>query len=186
MQNNNKSSQEKNNNNNNSNNNNDPLISKNNELQSTAPRRSGDGHGGVVPGDVHGLNHLNNRGRPHTNPPFSGDFSGDLDPYHPLGGVRPAGNLMGPGHPLFSDGDHHYLAVNNNNNNPNDDYRSGFGMRPRFDPFGPPGGPQQVAPPPGRGDNNNNNDGRGRHCPGEPNPDHLAPPDDLRNNDFSY
>ena len=89
-----------------------------------------------------------------------GDFEGDLLP-RGVGSLDPgqAGNLMGPGHPAFQGGgrlDH--LGPS-----------SGFGMRPRFDPFGPPGGPTDpnIHPPGGTGD---------------PNPDHLRPTNYLGNN----
>ena len=98
-----------------------------------------------------------------TREPNRGDFSGDLIP----AGVAPftpnGGNLMGPGHPLF--------------NGPAT--TSGFGMRPRFDPFGPPGGPQDPnvfhdpripRPPPGG--------------LGIPNNDIARPPNHLSNNMF--
>jgi hypothetical protein len=66
-----------------------------------------------------------------------GDFAGDLG----LSGVRGSGlqdpfrigapgNLMGPNHPMFG----------GSGVGPN----SGFGMRPRYDPVGPPGGPTEL------------------------------------------
>jgi hypothetical protein len=96
--------------------------------------------------------------------PNRGDFAGDLVPsgINPLG--PGGGNLMGPGHPLLG----------------GPSVPSGFGMMPRFDPFGPPGGPQDpditmrdprlVRPPPGG--------------LGVPNNDILRPPNNLSNNMF--
>jgi hypothetical protein len=117
---------------------------------------------------------LQQHGRP-------GDFSSDLLPS--VGGGAnpmndPTGNLMGPNHPAFRGGQP-------------PEPRGGYGMRPRFDPFGPPGGPtdprnidpsrnvdpsrnpqhpRQPRPPPGGA--------------GEPNPDHERPPSDLSNKWF--
>ena len=90
-----------------------------------------------------------------------GDFAGDLAP----GGMVPgphgphpdSGMVMGPNHPLFTGG-----------------LPSNGGMRPRFDPFGPPGGPtepeddQPPGPlPPSR---------TGNRQPVQPNRDHMRPP----------
>lgn len=97
-----------------------------------------------------------------------GDFAGDLNPPGPDFLGSGGGNLMGPGHPMFTG-----EGMPGTN--------SGFGMRPRFDPVGPPGGPQdplrnqQQQPP------------RRRGPPGglgDPNPDHARPPNDLNNNMF--
>lgn len=106
--------------------------------------------------------------------PPGGDFAGDLNPS--FAPDQPAGNVMGPNHPMFQGGSGDGFATN-----PNDDYRSGFGMRPRFDPFGPPGGPQQVSYP-----QRGSGGGERRRPSGEPNPDHLEPPNSLGNdNEFS-
>lgn len=87
--------------------------------------------------------------------PGRGDFSGDLMP----GGLQVdplhGGNLMGPGHPMFGAG-----GV------------GPHGMTPRFDPFGP----QQ----PDMGSTR----GGGRGSGGNPNPDHMRPPNNLNNNMF--
>lgn len=109
-----------------------------------------------------------------------GDFSGDLlftpsdpllNPNLPL--PRPTGNLMGPNHPLFNLEEQQQY---------DDDVIGGQRMRPRFDPYGPPGGPTDpsfVDPTfPGRGRANRGR-GRGRGGPGDPNPDHLRPPRDF-------
>lgn len=113
---------------------------------------------------------------PHENPsiqvfqPNRGDFAGDL---HPPG--RPdflgggGGNLMGPDHPMFNGG---RAGIGG----------GGFGMRPRFDPMGPPGGPQDPNNP-----SNLQQPLRRRPPPGglgEPNPDHARPPNNLNNNMF--
>lgn len=135
-----------------------------------------------------------------------GDFEGDLLPGGPQpGGLhgmpnRGAGSQVGPNHPMFDRtfGD----DVDGYNNY--DEFDGGFGdgggsfgipgvgdmgMRPRFDPFGPPGGPTE----PGRGRNfpgrgsrlgrgrgRGGRGGRGRGAPpggfGNPNPDHMTPP----------
>jgi hypothetical protein len=122
---------------------------------------------GVMPGERH-----YNPANP-LPPPTRGDFAGDLgcDPLRMPG--RPTGNTMGPNHPMFQQ---QQQPVGYN---PQDDYRSGFGMRPRFDPFGPPGVP--PGPPPPRGGGNP----QGRPVPGEPNPDHLTPPNSLGDDMFS-
>jgi hypothetical protein len=101
-------------------------------------------------------------------PSNRGDFAGDALPLgiHPLGPNHngSGGNLMGPNHPLFHMGP-----------NPNP---SGFGMMPRFDPYGPPGGPQDPK----------HFDTTGRPIPpgglGIPNNDIARPPRDLSNNMF--
>lgn len=111
-------------------------------------------------------------------PMFVGDFSGDLHgPLDPLRigrtGPDSSGSLMGPNHPLFQGGG----GIGGVGG------ASGFGMRPRFDPFGPPGGPQEVRPV----------GPDGRPLPphmrprgsGEPNADHLRPPNSLGGNMFS-
>jgi len=109
-----------------------------------------------------------------------GDFAGDLlftptdplmNPNLPL--PRPTGNLMGPNHPLF------HLQEQYDND---DDIIGGHRMRPRFDPYGPPGGPTDptfVDPTfQGRGRANRGR-GAGRGGSGDPNPDHLRPPRDF-------
>ena len=109
-----------------------------------------------------------------------GDFDRDLLP----GGVdNPAGNLMGPNHPAFG-GLHPAVG-------------GGYGMRPRFDPYGPPGGPTDPSNvlDPNRtvldpNDPRNNRQGGPRHPhpppggTGDPNPDHERPPNNLSNNMF--
>lgn len=105
-----------------------------------------------------------------------GDFDRDLMP----GGVNDGsgGNLMGPNHPTFGG-----PPIGG----------GGYGMRPRFDPFGPPGGPtdpRNVDP----NRNEDDEDPRNPQLPrrprpppggtGDPNPDHERPPNDLSNNLF--
>lgn len=114
----------------------------------------------------------------HQNNYPGGDFADDLNPANgvaPHFGGRPdfGGNMMGPNHPIF----HHPSGGGITGMGPN----SGFGMRPRFDPVGPPGGPQDPK-------SNDHGIIPGRRPPpggsGEPNPDHLVPPNNLRNNMF--
>jgi hypothetical protein len=99
--------------------------------------------------------------------PHQGDFAGDLYPAGNGDFLGDRGNLLGPNHPMF--GGQGGLG-------------GGLGMRPRFDPFGPPGGPQDpnnLQPPLGPR--------RPRPPPGglgDPNPDHLRPPNNLNNDMF--
>lgn len=100
-------------------------------------------------------------------PRRGGDFSSDLRPPG-LAGIDGSdsmgGNLLGPNHPMFQGGP---------------SIGGGLGMQPRFDPIGPPGGPQDLRP--------NNNHPRNRPPPGgfgDPNPDHARPPQNLNNNMF--
>ena len=103
-----------------------------------------------------------------------GDFDRDLLP----GGIdSPAGNLMGPNHPAFGG----VPAIG-----------GGYGMRPRFDPYGPPGGPQDPRYlDPNRNDVDPNDPRNPQQRPrpppggtGDPNPDHERPPNNLSNNMF--
>jgi len=106
----------------------------------------------------------------------AGDFAGDLNPLGNMGldplqryGPDNTGNLMGPNHPAFHGGG--MTGVGGG---------SGFGMMPRFDPFGPPGGPQEIPSlgPDGR-------PARGRPGgAGNPNNDMLKPPNSLGNNNM--
>lgn len=96
------------------------------------------------------------------------DFEGDLQPGGGWGGPG-GGNLMGPGHPIFTGGRGGGMGEG-----------GGLGMpQPRFDPYGPVIPPSRGGPPmpPGRGGVIDPNDPRG---PGrafrEPDPDHLPPP----------
>jgi hypothetical protein len=126
-----------------------------------------------------------------------GDFGDDLAPggFGPLpnsGGLAPpgsGGNLMGPNHPAFRGGDY-----DNSNSLGGGDFNNpggvgGLGMRPRFDPFGPPGGPTDpdngggLCPDPRRGNGNGRGRMRGQRG-GNPNPDHMRPPNDFGGNMF--
>mmetsp|Transcript_13161 Transcript_13161/g.18870 ORF Transcript_13161/g.18870 Transcript_13161/m.18870 type:complete len:603 (+) Transcript_13161:53-1861(+) len=108
-----------------------------------------------------------------------GDFAGDLlTPVGNFGGSSsrapppPAGNLMGPNHPMFTT-DGRFLSEP-------DAVIGGLGMRPRFDPYGPPGGPTDpLFVNPGRR-------GRGRGGTGDPNPDHLRPPQGFGQDDNMF
>eukprot|EP00578_Thalassiosira_sp_NH16_P030589 CAMPEP_0181082132 /NCGR_PEP_ID=MMETSP1071-20121207/3461_1 /TAXON_ID=35127 /ORGANISM="Thalassiosira sp., Strain NH16" /LENGTH=625 /DNA_ID=CAMNT_0023163703 /DNA_START=148 /DNA_END=2026 /DNA_ORIENTATION=- len=136
------------------------------------------------------------------------DFEGDLIPGGPRpGGLhdvpsRGAGSQVGPDHPMFDRtfGDDDYYG----HGGADDDFGGGFGgggggfgvpgigggmgMRPRFDPYGPPGGPTDPGRGgrfPGRGSRlgrgrGGRGGGRNGRVPpggfGNPNPDHMTPP----------
>ena len=140
-----------------------------------------------------------NFGVPRKNDLYQGDFAGDVVPNitgHPSNSNHPllhGGNLMGPNHPAFMK----YQQSKSKNLNSDDDEGNsggaglprfgGLGMQPRFDPYGPPGGPTMDP------DRNPDHDplrvlsgrdrGRGGRLPkppkGDPNPDHMKPPNDL-------
>ena len=138
-------------------------------------------------------------GPAHTGRRNRGDFEGDLMPGGPLPGPDigqtphvGGGSQVGPNHPLFDrtfgdDGNHGYgddLGFDESGPSFRVPGTGGFEMRPRFDPFGPPGGPTE----PGRGLRGGRGRGRGgrvgrggsgRAPPGGfgfPNPDHMTPP----------
>jgi hypothetical protein len=135
-------------------------------------------------------------------PHHRGDFADDLLPASSSGlqdprfgrvgggrmGGRMGGNLMGPNHPIFSPGS---VGVGGDYGN---DQFPGMGglpiggpgtMQPRFDPLMPPGiGGDDFPPPPGSLAAANSRRLRGRTVPGEPNPDHLPPPNSLGNNNM--
>lgn len=112
----------------------------------------------------------------------TGDFASDLEP----GGIRDtrfgtmgnhSGNLMGPNHPAFS--------------GHSDDLISPMppSMLPRFHPVYPSAvyqGGDTGDNPLGRGRGRGRGGGgsRGRRFMGDPNPDHLRPPDAFGNNMF--
>jgi len=133
-----------------------------------------------------------------------GDFEGDLLPGGPQpGGLHSlppygGGSQVGPNHPMF---DRTFGDEDGGGFNGGDDLGfngggsfgipgvgGGMGMRPRFDPFGPPGGPTEPGrgrgPFPGRGSRlgrGRGRGGRGGSMPppggfGFPNPDHMTPP----------
>jgi hypothetical protein len=127
-----------------------------------------------------------------------GDFEGDLLPGGPLPGPGfsqgprvGGGSQVGPNHPLFDrtfgdDVNYGYgddLGFDQSGPSFHVPGTGGFEMRPRFDPFGPPGGPTE----PGRGLRSGRGRGgrgvgrgRGGRAPpggfGFPNPDHMQPP----------
>ncbi|KAL7550630.1 hypothetical protein ACHAWF_013849 [Thalassiosira exigua] len=133
-----------------------------------------------------------------------GDFEGDLLPGGPQpGGLhdvpRPGmGSQVGPDHPMFDrtfgddpDGGYDDFGGGYGGNGGNfgiPGVGGGMGMRPRFDPYGPPGGPTEPGRGagggrfPGRGSRlgrGRGRGGRGRAPPGgfgDPNPDHMTPP----------
>mmetsp|Transcript_24664 Transcript_24664/g.53208 ORF Transcript_24664/g.53208 Transcript_24664/m.53208 type:complete len:551 (-) Transcript_24664:205-1857(-) len=137
-----------------------------------------------------------------------GDFEGDLLPGGPNqpGGLhemppRGMGSQVGPDHPMFD-----RTFGDDYNGNYDDEFDGGFGngggsfgapgvgggmsMRPRFDPYGPPGGPTEPGRGGrypgrgtrlGRGRGRGGRGGRGGRMPppggfGHPNPDHMNPP----------
>jgi len=97
-------------------------------------------------------------------------FPGLINPF-PGPGLYPRGdgNLIGPNHPFFD---------------PNGNQGQGLLPHPRFDPFLPPTGPHGPNVGPGMGPFGRGR-GRGRPAPGEPNPDHLRPPNDFNDNFFT-
>jgi len=139
-----------------------------------------------------------------------GDFDSDLLPGGPQPGglhdVPPGGgSQVGPNHPVFD----RTFGDNDYDGGYEDDFGGGFGngggsfgvpgvgggmgMRPRFDPYGPPGGPTEPERGgrffPGRGSRlgrgggrgGRGRGGRGGRIPppggfGNPNPDHMTPP----------
>ena len=132
----------------------------------------------------------------HTGRRNRGDFEGDLLPGGPLQGLDFAhgphvggGSQVGPNHPLFDrtfgeDTNHGYgddLGFDESGPSFRVPGTGGFEMRPRFDPFGPPGGPTEPGRglTGGRGRGRGGRGGRGRAPPGGfglPNPDHMQPP----------
>jgi hypothetical protein len=125
-----------------------------------------------------------------------GDFEGDLLPGGPQPGLLPGadgpppfgGSQVGPNHPIFdrsfgvNDQDETYYGP------PSfglPGVGGGMGMHPRFDPYGPPGGPTEPSRR-GRGAGRGFGSGRGQggrgrgSVPpggfGDPNPDHMRPP----------
>jgi len=126
-------------------------------------------------------------------PPRRGDFNGDLMPggivdprFMGIGGMPGSGhggNLMGPNHPHFTSPPDEDETGFFQQDDPSPLMPGGLGMRPRFDPFGPPGGP--MDPRGGRGFGGRcrgRGRGRGRVPPGgsgDPNPDHQRPPNDY-------
>jgi hypothetical protein len=109
-----------------------------------------------------------------------GDFADDLtpgglrDPLRDYSGGRMGGNMMGPNHPMFHSGP-----------GPLGTMGGPGSMQPRFDPFLPPG----VDPPDGVEPDTTTRTHlqgrpRARRYPGEPNPDHLPPPNGFGGGDM--
>jgi hypothetical protein len=105
-----------------------------------------------------------------------GDFASDLapaglrDPRFPLAGGGVGGNLMGPNHPMFRGGGGGMMGG---------PALGGPGsMQPRFDPIYPDSIDFPNGGTPGRRSNRPSRSG-------EPNPDHLPPPNSFGDNMFS-
>ena len=124
----------------------------------------------------------NNNNQPSNYPGTHGDFAGDLLPatglqdprFHGTGGMhdgRMGGNLMGPNHPMFSPASGGYPGPGMGGGGPGS-------MQPRFDPVFP--SHLGRGPPPPGGRRPYNNPSRS----GEPNPDHLPPPNSLGGSDY--
>ena len=129
-------------------------------------------------------------------PGGDGDFAGDLapggilDPSRGFSQEDNRGGLMGPNHPAFRDGRYGGSGTGIDDEydiggeDPRMPHVGGTGMTPRFDPFYPPGvGPDLGRGRGGRGRGGRGRGGRGRgRLPptgGDPNPDHLRPPNDF-------
>merc|ERR1712224_421586 len=104
-----------------------------------------------------------------------GDFDVDLHPagpFHPNPLSSQSGSLMGPNHPLFRQ-PYHDDDMDEMGPDPFNPSFGGLGMQPRFDPYGPPGGPTDL--------HRNSRPQRGRprrgQTNGNPNNDILKPPD---------
>jgi len=112
-----------------------------------------------------------------------GDFDMDVNSsglYTPSS-MRPnlGGNLMGPNHPMFQ----HRLPDDDDDDdgydldpNPFQPRIGGLGMQPRFDAFGPPGGPTDFR---SRGRGRGRGGRSNRSIQGDPNNDHQRPPQNL-------
>jgi len=133
-----------------------------------------------------------------------GDFGGDLAPggiLDPsrgrLGQEDNRGSLMGPNHPAFRGpgfgGDDGFGGGDGGGygmEDPRMPHIGGTGMAPRFDPYYPPGvGPDLGRGGGGRGMGRGGRGGRGRGrrpppSGGDPNPDHLRPPNSFNGDMF--
>mmetsp|Transcript_17646 Transcript_17646/g.36288 ORF Transcript_17646/g.36288 Transcript_17646/m.36288 type:complete len:512 (+) Transcript_17646:172-1707(+) len=114
------------------------------------------------------------------------------------GRMSGGGNLMGPNHPVFGQGgaggslmgpDHPFFGPNGGRFPGGAQGGIPFGgpgtMQPRFDPIVPPGiGGGNTYPRPGGPGTDRGRNPKNRHYPGEPDPDHLPPPNSLGNNMF--
>ena len=128
-----------------------------------------------------------------------GSFDSDLHPQMLFTRRPQTGSLMGPNHPMFhgsqretayEDEDHYGVGrdgfphMDGNYDDPFNPRIGRSGMRPRFDPYGPPGGPMDFQRNQGRGGGRGRGrGGRGGHIQGAPNPDHQRPPN-FGNNMF--
>jgi hypothetical protein len=129
---------------------------------------------------------------PGRNPIHSGDFAGDIlpaaglhDPRFHTGrgnseGQRIGGNLMGPNHPMFSPGGGGHGQMIGGRGGGGVAFGGPGTMQPRFDPVYPPGvlddDNLRYGPAAGR---RLHNKIPSRSSTGEPNPDHLPPPNSL-------
>ena len=135
-----------------------------------------------------------------------GDFGGDLapggilDPRRGMSQEDNRGSLMGPNHPAFLgpgigggyDDDFGYGGEGGGYGleDPRLPHIGGTGMAPRFDPYYPPGvGPDLGRGGGGRGMGRGGRGGRGRGrrpppSGGDPNPDHLQPPNSFNGDMF--
>ena len=134
-----------------------------------------------------------------------GDFGGDLapggilDPRRGMSQEDNRGSLMGPNHPAFrgpgiggGDDDFGYGGEGGGYGleDPRMPHIGGTGMAPRFDPYYPPGvGPDLGRGGRGRGMGRGGRGGRGRGrrpppSGGDPNPDHLQPPNSFNSDMF--
>ena len=113
-----------------------------------------------------------------------GDFDTDLEPNGLF--VQPplrtqTGNLMGPNHSIFHQPNHANpddIGFEHPDDDPFNPMIGGLGMRPRFDPYGPPGGPTDLRRNGGVRGRGRGGPRRGRGMNGGPNPDHQRPPSD--------
>ena len=124
--------------------------------------------------------------------PGGGDFGGDLAPGGILGPSRGStsqednrGSLMGPNHPAFRGpgiGGEGAFGFGGGLEDPRMPHIGGAGMTPRFDPYYPPG----IGPDLGRGGGSGRGVGRGGRGGrgGDPNPDHLQPPNSFNSDMF--
>jgi len=128
------------------------------------------------------------RGNHNDFPSPHGDFADDLLPgssglmdprFARPGRLGGTGNLMGPNHPMFSQGGGPGGFAPTPGNLP---MRGGPGtMQPRFDPMMPPGvGGNEFHP----NLQQQQQQQQRRRNPGEPNPDHLPPPNSFGNDMF--
>ena len=128
----------------------------------------------------------------HRPGPGGGDFGGDLAPGGILDPSRGSsqkdnrGSLMGPNHPAFRGpgiGGEDDFGFGGGLEDPRMPHIGGTGMTPRFDLYYPPG----IGPDLGRGGGSGRGmgrGGRGGRVGGDPNPDHLKPPNSFNSDMF--